>query len=372
MNPFLKRILQFLVLVTVFLGIFFLVSLFTGRSVPDDYAGGLLDEPVRQGGMQYIVPPTEIIETSISSDDTPVLVNPRFDSVTAADTYLSDAVWGVDVSVRGEHRYYSNQILNWHPVIEDEFNGERLVITHCPFCRSPRVFATDKTLRLSGSVYNNNFVLEDEDGNLYRQFDGLQIAGDNPGSTLPSYPATVLKWGDWSNIYPEGEALSQETGFVRDYSRHPYIDYNTSKVVYYPLTNPNTRLSNKWTVNGYQNNGDSIAYSRNIMRGFGVSNDSVGGKDIVGIYEERSEITRVFSRSVDDQILTFEYDFATGRVTDVETGSTWNTLGLATAGELAGTQLEQLDSPEMFWMCWSSMYPETFVAQFDSEEEDSE
>lgn len=367
MNPFLKRLLQFIILVAVLLAVFTIVNGLTGRKAPDDYAGGLLEEPIRSGGMQYIVPPDELIETSINSDDIPVLTNPDFDSILAADQYLSDEVWGLDISVRGEHRFYSYQILNWHPVVEDEFNGERLVITHCPFCRSPRVFATDKTLRLSGLVFNNNFVLEDEDGNLYRQFDGLQIAGDDPGSQLPVYPSTVLRWGDWSEIYSDGRALSNETGFTRDYGRHPYIDYDTSRVIYYPLSNPNTRIDSKWIVNGYTSNGESMTYSRDIMRGFGVSNDTVGDDNIVGIHEEMSGVTRVFSRQVGDRTLTFSYDFASRQITDNETGSVWNTLGLSTSGELAGTQLTQLDAPELFWMCWSSMYPDTVIAKFDNQ-----
>jgi hypothetical protein len=48
---------------------------------------------------------------------------------------------------------------------------------------------------------------------------------------------------------------------------------------------------------------------------------------------------------------------------DEETGSTWDVLGKAISGELAGNQLEQVVSVNHFWFSWVAFKPETRVYQ---------
>jgi hypothetical protein len=48
---------------------------------------------------------------------------------------------------------------------------------------------------------------------------------------------------------------------------------------------------------------------------------------------------------------------------DVETGSTWSFEGHATAGELAGTQLELLVADSPFWFAWAVFRPNTRIWQ---------
>jgi hypothetical protein len=46
---------------------------------------------------------------------------------------------------------------------------------------------------------------------------------------------------------------------------------------------------------------------------------------------------------------------------DAETGSTWNVLGLATAGPLAGEQLPGYRHVDTFWHSWVAFQPETTI-----------
>ena len=66
----------------------------------------------------------------------------------------------------------------------------------------------------------------------------------------------------------------------------------------------------------------------------------------------------IFDRRLGDQTLTFSAN-GDGTFTDAETGSTWNILGEATDGELAGSQLEQILAFDHFWFAWSGFFPET-------------
>jgi hypothetical protein len=68
-----------------------------------------------------------------------------------------------------------------------------------------------------------------------------------------------------------------------------------------------------------------------------------------------------FSRAVDGQTLTFSYDGEV--ITDDQTGSEWDVFGVATSGELAGTQLEPIVSVNHFWFSWAAFRPETRVYQ---------
>ena len=195
--------------------------------------GGYYTEPITFKGEQYLVPVQDIVETGVDTEDIPALVNPKMDPVALADSYLDDSVYGIDVEVKGEHFFYSYQIMNWHRLVSDTVNGEKLLITHCPFCRSPRAYKTSESFTPSTQVYNANILMTDEDtGSLWTQFDGTAITGDRIGETLESYPVTILKWEDWKLIYPDGMALSDDTGYERDYSRHPYLDYDVNKTKY--------------------------------------------------------------------------------------------------------------------------------------------
>jgi hypothetical protein len=48
---------------------------------------------------------------------------------------------------------------------------------------------------------------------------------------------------------------------------------------------------------------------------------------------------------------------------DAETGSTWNIVGQATAGPLAGTQLEPIIHGDHFWFSWAAFKPDTVIYQ---------
>lgn len=76
-----------------------------------------------------------------------------------------------------------------------------------------------------------------------------------------------------------------------------------------------------------------------------------GGRDVGA--------TGVFSRIVDGEELSFSAD-GDGFV-DEQTSSTWNVLGEATSGPLAGTQLEAVPHVDTFWFAWAAFRPDTTI-----------
>ncbi|MFA6522593.1 MAG: DUF3179 domain-containing protein [Patescibacteria group bacterium] len=316
-----------------------------------------------------LIPEDEIYDYGQSAEDLPALTDPTFVSVTTADEFLADEVYGVDVEVGGMHRFYSFQILNWHEVVNDTFGEQKMLVTLCPLCRSAVVYdrtvdGTALTFNSDGRVYNNNVLLRDaETDSLWLQLRGLGVSGKEISTQLTLYPSTTMTWADWKEAYPTGEVLSNETGFDRDYTRHPYSNYDTAETVYFPLNHEDSRITSKWLLRGYVNGGEQIAFVNTVMRGFGVSNETVGEKKIVAFYDADSDSVSVFDPVVGDETLTFSYNFNFKKILDDQTGSEWDANGVAISGAYHGVKLTALPTQESFWMCWSALYPKTKISQ---------
>lgn len=336
-----------------------------------DLPYGLLEEPVSYDGDTYIIPPTQIYE---AGSELPALTNPDFDTVAEADSYLADDVPGIDVEVNGQHRFYSYQILNWHEVVNDNFGGIDLAITHCSFCKSSAVYESvvdGRKLEFenSGFVYNNNQLLESKDGSLWIQLSGIGVSGKYVEQKLNGYQFNVLTWDQWKEFYPNGEVLSTDTGHVRDYGMHPNQNYDVARTIYYPMNVDVGYMPAKWDIDGLAINNDAIAFSDEVMKGMYSANEVVDGNPIVGFWNDEIEQTLVYLSTVDDQVLTFSYGFDTETMTDDQTSSTWNSNGKALSGSLVGTQLSRVQTKPSFWMCWYAMYPQTQIAFIDTTEE---
>ena len=92
-----------------------------------------------------------------------------------------------------------------------------------------------------------------------------------------------------------------------------------------------------------------------------VVNDQIGERDVLVVFSIDSGAGAVFDRSIDGHVLEFA-DNGDGTLTDTQTGSTWSKLsGLATNGQLAGTQLEAIKSTRSFWFGWKDWFPDSRV-----------
>lgn len=342
--------------------------------------GSLLTTAENFGGQQYLIPHTQVIDSGLKGSDVPALTNPKFTTVAAMDSLLGDNLFGIDVEVGGQHRFYPYQILNWHRVVNDTFGDKQLIVTFDPLTGAAIVYeASQKSgeniaLAFAGSVYNNGELLVDGANNQWLQITGTQVIHKNGasaallGDKLTQYPSQSMKWTDWKNIFPNGEVLSSETGFTRDYTRHPYGQYETSLSIYFPVNHTDSRIGNsKWWVDGLTINGEHLALVKTIMQGPYVYNTVLGGVPLAAFYDTDLDMTHVFSPVVGDQTLTFTFDTARKTISDEQTKSIWSTTGVATAGDLKGTVLSMINAPEYYWFAWAATYPDTRVAIIDEQ-----
>ena len=103
-------------------------------------------------------------------------------------------------------------------------------------------------------------------------------------------------------------------------------------------------------------------------------NDTVGDKPIVVIWEggvasaldspyvaDGRDVgtVNVYSRDLQGRGLTFRWDGT--KIVDEQTGSEWNILGRAVAGDLLGSQLDPIIAINHFWFSWQAFRPDTRV-----------
>ena len=87
-----------------------------------------------------------------------------------------------------------------------------------------------------------------------------------------------------------------------------------------------------------------------------VVNDSIGEVPIVVFSAVEGPTGAAYVALVENATMTFS--FVDGRFRDDQTNSTWNLAGVATSGELAGTQLQPLPMRSTLWFSLVTSFPD--------------
>jgi hypothetical protein len=212
---------------------------------------------------------------------------------------------------------------------------------------------------------------------LWQQFTGDAIVGDKVGTQLTFIPSSIVSFADFKAAHPEGPVLSRETGFSRRYGENPYVGYDTIDQNPFLFNAPlDERLLPMTRVVTLSLDEVDIAYPLEILAEAGVIHDTQGGQDLVlfhtggtasalnaRVIADGKDVgaTAVYDPNLDGQKLTFSKDGET--IVDAETGSTWNILGQAVDGPLAGKQLTSIVHADHFWFSWAAFRPDTIIYQ---------
>ncbi|MBK7897663.1 MAG: DUF3179 domain-containing protein [Anaerolineaceae bacterium] len=324
----------------------------------------------------------ELLSGGPPRDGIPSIDDPQFVAPSQATDWLAGNEPVISVEINGDARAYPLQILTWHEIVNDTVGGVPLIVTFCPLCNSAIVF--ERTLDgepvefgTSGLLRNSDLVMYDrKTETLWQQFTGQGLIGDLAGAQLTFLPSAIISFADFRAAYPDGVILSQETGFGRNYGRNPYAGYDTIG------NNPflfDGELDERLpavarVVTVALPNGTDVAYPLGVLIEQGVINDVQGGQNLAIFHEggtasalgaaiiaEADDVgaTGVFDPMVNGRLLTFRQENDT--ILDNETNSTWNIVGQAIAGELAGQQLQRLVHGDHFWFSWAAFRPETII-----------
>jgi hypothetical protein len=337
----------------------------------------------------------ELLSGGPPRDGIPSIDDPLFIRPDAAQEWLADNEPVIALQIDGEARAYPLQILTWHEIVNDVVADVPVAVTFCPLCNSAITF--DR--RLDGEVYefgtsgllrNSDLVMYDRTTEgLWQQFTGEAMVGDLAGAQLTLLPSSIVSFADFREAHPEGVVLSRDTGFSRSYGQNPYVGYDSvgsspflfrgeidgrlaavERVVTVSL-DPSAGSGQASAGSGQA---VDVAYPLSTLSEVGVINDSQGGRDLVVFYTSGTSsalgdrtiaaaedvgATGVFDPNLDGQTLTFQRDGQA--IVDAETGSTWNILGQAIDGPLAGRQLEPIVHGDHFWFSWAAFKPDTVI-----------
>ncbi len=323
----------------------------------------------------------EIISGGPGKDGIPALVDPKFVSLEEAGKWLGEKEPVISLVINGEARAYPLQILIWHEIINDEFNGVPVAVTFCPLCYSAIAF--DR--RLDGKTYNfgvsgmlrhsDMIMFDRETESWWQQITGEAIVGDLTGKELKQIPAQIVGFKQFAEAFPKGLVVSRETGYNRDYGRNPYVGYDEiGKAPFLFRGKLDDRLPPMEKIVVVEIGGVSKAYPRTITRKMRVINDEIKSSSIVifhndgansaldaGRISDSKDIgaTGVFDSEIDGKVLTFT--FADGVFIDKETNSKWNIFGRAFAGKLKDKQLKPIKHGDYFAFAWLTFRPKTEI-----------
>jgi hypothetical protein len=325
----------------------------------------------------------ELLSGGPPRDGIPSLDAPQFVSPDEAQAWLTDNEPVIALEIEGEARAYPLQILTWHEIVNDIVADVPVAVTFCPLCNSAITF--DR--RLDGEVFefgtsgllrNSDLVMYDRTTeSLWQQFTGEGIVGDLAGETLTFLPSSIVSFADFREAFPEGVVLSRDTGFNRRYGQNPYVGYDdigSSPFLFRGEIDGRLAAVERVVTVSLEDVGVDVAYPLSVLSEVGVINDSQAGRDLVVFHSDGTTsaldarsiaeaedvgATGVFDPVLDGQKLTFAQDG--DLIVDEQTGSTWNVLGQAVDGPLAGQQLTPVVHGDHFWFSWAAFKPDTVI-----------
>ena len=330
---------------------------------------------------RHTVPLSEFRSGGPPPDRIPPVDNPKFVTPNEANFHLDNEEPVMAFELNGDARAYPLQILIFHEIVNDVVAGVPVVITYCPLCNSAIVF--ERTLEgvvldfgTTGNLRNSDLVMYDrQTRSWWQQFTGEAVVGALAGRQLTFLSAPIISWQDFKDAYPDGMALSHDTGFRREYGTNPYPEYDL------PSTDPflfdgvsDGRLRPKERVVAVTVGEVPVAFPFSTLEEERVISHRVGGMEIVVFFQDgtRSALdsdlfafskdvgaTGVFDPVLEGRTLTFRQE--NGRIVDDQTGSTWNILGHAVDGELAGKMLAPIVHGNHFWFAWAAFNPDTAI-----------
>ena len=333
-----------------------------------------------EGAPTPLVDLVEIRSGGPPPDGIPSIDEPAF--VPAADVdFLADNEPVLAVDVGGDVRAYPVQILMWHEIVNDTVGGIPVAVTYCPLCNSAvaydrRIDDRIMVFGTSGLLWNSALVMYDrQTETLWSHFTGQGIVGELTGVELDTFAVATVPWQVWRDANPDGLVLSRDTGFDRDYGRNPYPGYDdVNNEPFLFEGEVDGRYTAMTRIAGVERDGEALGVPLVTLRAERVVAVDLAGTELVFFWEPGTAsaldagdvaggddigATGVFIPRAGGQALTFSAGH--DEFVDDQTGSTWNLLGDAVAGPLAGTKLEAVPHVDTFWFAWSAFRPDSAI-----------
>ena len=263
-----------------------------------------------------IVPQEDILSGGPPKDGIPAILQPEFVRPTEAG-FLKESDDVIGVRIGNEARAYPIKILNWHEVVNDTVNGVPIVVTFWPLTQTGVVYSRNVndeklTFGVSGRLYKSNVLLYDhQTESLWSQLKRQAISGPRAGSILQILPSGRVKWKTWQKQNRKTLVLSDNTGFLRDYSLDPYEGYYSFGGLMFPVGDVRQDMSAKERVLGIEIDKHAKAYPLNWLSTHpGILKDTIGNRSIQIEVNPDGEVVAVKDAQGKPIPATYSYWFA--------------------------------------------------------------
>jgi hypothetical protein len=279
------------------------------------------------------IPIKEIKDGGPPKDGIPSIDHPEFEKASEVEIEENARILGVKYN--GVAKAYPLNIMNYHEIVNDMFNGHPVVVTYCPLCGSGIAFDASidqerRTFGVSGLLYNSDVLLYDrKTESLWSQIMMKAVSGPLAGEKLKMLPTINTTWGQWKAMNPDTKVLTENTGYQRDYTRNPYAGYEESAHIYFDVENRDNRFHPKEMVMGIEVDGKFKAYPFSELEKLrdGKLKDTFNGRDLLIEFNDKSQSAFIKNKK----------------------------------GNL-------LPSLTTFWFAWYAFHPETEVFYLNSQE----
>jgi hypothetical protein len=342
-------------------------------------------------GVDCLVPCGDIISGGPPKDGIPAIDEPIFiraeDFESAFSQSYLDNLYVIGVVIDGEARAYPRDILNWHEIVNDKFNGKAVGVTFCPLTGTGILYNTTKigssTLGTTGRLYENNLVFYDRNSDTsWSQMLGLAIKGAQIGENLPKLAVVETTYTAWKQLHPDTKVLSRsstEGRNSRDYDVNPYPGYRSRLEIWFRTSFDHTQppynlYHEKALTIVLQIGGKTRLYPFNELEKTPVLNDEMQNESIFIVYDSANQLALAYNATSPDPTLNgTTLDFIETPTTlptsktfgfpvyQDQTGTIWNFKGEAISGPQDGFSLNQLPSYNAFWFAATAFFPDSEI-----------
>lgn len=310
-------------------------------------------------------------ETGLVHGDIPSLNSPAFLPMREAMMNMDPKDQCFVVPLPGGIRIYPQKILVWHEVVNEIIKGVPYCITYSPVSGSlvvysSRVGTQNLILDAEGRIYNSNSILIDRNtGSLWSQLLGMAFDGPLAGHGMNILPSYWMTWKNAREIFKDAQVLATPRGGWRNYNRDPYGsyllpgNYYDDERILYTMSHVDTRMDAKTHVIGLEVEKNLVAVDINFVREKKVVNFYSGIVPLVGIYDSRMDVARIFVRNVWEGRTPALFAWHENSIRDLQTRSLWSMDGRCVDGNLTGAAMDELFGVYAFWFVWGAFHPET-------------
>ena len=203
---------------------------------------------------------------------------------------------------------------------------------------------------------------DDATGSVWSHLDGSALNGESQGRQLEILPLQTTTWGAWTAAYLDTTVPHIDTEWRFAY-REPALGRDSLSGLFRDTLGEaelDHRLDDGELVIGVLAGPEAMAFPIETAAAGALMQAEVGGVPVVILEGEDGIPSLAFHRALTDgRVLDFQRDGDT--IVDTQTGSRWNSRGIAVGGELEGVQLTFVTSFFTEWYGWAAFHPDTDI-----------